>query len=325
MASLFSRYPKYIYSTFTIIHNHCFRNILIENKFLTIKSCNSWSTIDQRHKTHKVHRSDSGDGDFDTSKLKLISKLNLSEEDALPFSKLPTRSLLQIYNCTKSDEKMGFCKNRLYYISSRLKCRPDMLRESLAKRTFIYNLPFDWLESSLNVLLVSSERILRDLWVLKYHPKTIQERLQKVKSMGVETLYPWMVRCTEQILNRYIEILKETKTILGENQSTQLYLANRLNVSPKYVEEMCEKVPALRTIRVTKLKSFLDFLISEGFTIEDIARRPRVLIASQKTVQQRLEKLRSLGLKEINLNTVSRSRKDFKKYFVSLESVLVQN
>lgn len=119
---------------------------------------------------------------------------------------------------------------------------------------------------------------------------------------------------------------------------------------------MCEKVPALRTIRVTKvclhknkmyenhgihfyiiimlslklqinfqLKSFLDFLISEGFTIEDIARRPRVLIASQKTIQQRLEKLRSLGLKEINLNTVSRSRKDFKKYFVSLESVLVQN
>lgn len=51
---------------------------------------------------------------------------------------------------------------------------------------------------------VSSERILRDLWVLKYHPKTIQERLQKVKSMGVETLYPWMVRCTEQILNRQV-------------------------------------------------------------------------------------------------------------------------
>ncbi|KPI93894.1 hypothetical protein RR46_13059 [Papilio xuthus] len=163
---------------------------------------------------------------------------------------------------------MGFCKNRLYYISSRLKCSPGMLRESLAKRTFIYNLPFDWLESALNVLLdmgVSSERILRDLWVLKYHPKTIHERLQKVKILGVDTLYPWM------------------------------------------------------------LKSFLDFLISEGFSIEDIARRPRVLTASQKTVKERLQKLRRLGLKEINLNAVSRSKKDFKKYFASLESVSIQN
>nr|NP_001299115.1 uncharacterized LOC106127710 [Papilio xuthus]BAM19865.1 mitochondrial transcription termination factor [Papilio xuthus] len=259
MTSLFSRCPKNIYSTFTIIHNHCFRNFLIANKSRDINYCSNKSTI----KTHQVYRSDFGNPNFDASKVKLISKLNfLSEEDALPLYKLSTRSLLQIYNCTKYDEKMGFCKNRLYYISSRLKCSPGMLRESLAKRTFIYNLPFDWLESALNVLLdmgVSSERILRDLWVLKYHPKTIHERLQKVKILGVDTLYPWMVRCTEQILNRYIEILQETKNILGENQSTHVYLANRLNVSPKDVEEMCEKVPALRTIRVTKLKSFLDF------------------------------------------------------------------
>lgn len=55
------------------------------------------------------------------SKQNIISKLNFeSDEDALPFYALPPRTLLQIYNCTKHDEKMGFCKNRLYYISSRL-------------------------------------------------------------------------------------------------------------------------------------------------------------------------------------------------------------
>lgn len=50
---------------------------------------------------------------------------------------------------------------------------------------------------------VPGDRILRDLWVLKYHHETIRERLQKVKDLGVDTLYPWMVRCNEDILNRY--------------------------------------------------------------------------------------------------------------------------
>ncbi|CAH2066508.1 unnamed protein product, partial [Iphiclides podalirius] len=238
----------------------------------------------------------------DTSSVKsikqnLISKLNFEcDEDADPFYSLPPRTLLQIYNCTKHDERMGFCKNRLYYMSSRLKCPSNVLSNSLAKRTFIYNLSFDWLESSLNVLLdmgVSPERIVRDLWVLKYNHKTIHDRLSKVKNLGITHLYPWMVRCTEQILERYIEILQETKNILGENESTQIYLARRLNISPKDVEDICERIPTLKTIRVTKLKSFLDFLISEGFALEDISKKPRVLNASQKTIKQRLERLKT--------------------------------
>lgn len=51
---------------------------------------------------------------------------------------------------------------------------------------------------------VAGERIIRDLWVLKYHHETILDRLQKVKDLGVDTLYPWMVRCNEDILNRYL-------------------------------------------------------------------------------------------------------------------------
>lgn len=115
-----------------------------------------------------------------------------------------------------------------------LQCPPSTLSEQIVKRLFIYKLSFEWLESSLNVLLgksfvkcklcllkiyqyliyvnflfslflamnVSGDRIKRDLWVLKYHHKTIQERLERVKSVGVENLYPWMVRCSEDILNR---------------------------------------------------------------------------------------------------------------------------
>lgn len=55
------------------------------------------------------------------------------------------------------------------------------------------------------------------------------------------------------VCSRFISISQETKTILGESKSTQTYLANRLNTSVDHVEEMCIKIPALKTIRVTKV------------------------------------------------------------------------
>lgn len=74
-----------------------------------------------------------------------------------------------------------------------------------------------------------------------------------------------------------------------------------------------------------QVKQFLDFLIKEGFEVQDIANKPRVLTASQKTVEQRLNKLRKIGLSEINLNVLCRSRKDFKKYCDSIGSVAISS
>ncbi|KAF9812042.1 hypothetical protein SFRURICE_021399 [Spodoptera frugiperda] len=252
--------------------------------------------------------------DFNATKAKIILALNFqSAEDALPFYKLSLKTLIHVLKVTKNDESKGYCKNRLYYIASRLKVPPSVLSEKLAKRTFIYGLSFDWIEKALDVLIemnVASDRILRDLWVLKYHHETIQERLVKIKNLGIDNLYPWMVRCSEDILNRYISISTETKDILGETDSKQTYLANRLNVSLDTVQEMCFKIPALKTIR---------------FNVEEIATKPRVLSASQKTVKKRLDTLRNLGLKEINLNVLCRSKKDFKKYCESIESLSEQD
>ncbi|CAB3231176.1 unnamed protein product [Arctia plantaginis] len=262
---------------------------------------------------------------FDESKAKLILSLNFkSAEDALPFYKLPMKTLIHIYQTNKNDEAKGFCINRLYYISSRIKVPSEVLSEKLVKRSFVYSLSFEWIKRALDVLLemgVSGEGILRDLWVLKYHHETIRNRLQIVKNNGVEILHPWMVRCSEEILNRFLSISQETKDILGETKSTKIYLANRLNTSVEAIETMCMRMPALKTIRVTKVKKFLDFLINEGFPVEDIANKPRVLSASQKTVEERIEKLRKLGISQINLNVLCRSKKGFKRYCDSIQSI----
>lgn len=68
-----------------------------------------------------------------------------------------------------------------------------------------------------------------------------------------------------------------------------------------------------------QVKHFLDFLISEGFTVEEIANTPRIFSASQKTVKQRIDKLRQLGYHEIHLNVLCKTKKNFKKFCESIE------
>ncbi|XP_013200678.1 transcription termination factor, mitochondrial [Amyelois transitella] len=290
-------------------------NIFPVNKHLAINLLSlPFSTIKKAKESKDSH-------DY---KHEIIKSLNFqSDKDACPFYKLPVKTLLHIYKVTENDEKNGFCINRLYYLAEKVKCPSWILSEKLAQRTFIYGLSFNWLSSSLEVLLengVSGDRIIRDLWVLKYRSDTIRERLERVKSMGIDNLYPWMVRCSEDILNRYVNISQETKNILGDTKSTQVYLANRLEISPEKVEKICMRIPALKTIRVTKVKNFLDILIKEGFRVEDIAAKPRVLTSAPNTVLQRLKQLRELGLNEINLNVLCRSKKDFNKYVEALTS-----
>lgn len=71
-----------------------------------------------------------------------------------------------------------------------------------------------------------------------------------------------------------------------------------------------------------QIKKFLDFLMNEGFSEEDIASKPRVLASSQKTIKYRLDQLRSLGFNDVNLNSLCRSKKNFQKYYRSLEVIL---
>lgn len=58
----------------------------------------------------------------DTSKAELISNLNFkTDADALPFLKLPVKTLIHIVKTTQNDVKCGYCENRLYYLSSHIK------------------------------------------------------------------------------------------------------------------------------------------------------------------------------------------------------------
>lgn len=49
---------------------------------------------------------------------------------------------------------------------------------------------------------VHPDNIIKDLWVLRYLPKQVEERLDKFSKSGKEKMMPWMVKCPENTLKR---------------------------------------------------------------------------------------------------------------------------
>lgn len=69
----------------------------------------------------------------------------------------------------------------------------------------MFNVPFDTLRIILQLLLnyqVLPINILRDLWVFRYAPQSIETRLERAKIAQKDKIMPWMVRCTENILEQ---------------------------------------------------------------------------------------------------------------------------
>lgn len=76
----------------------------------------------------------------DASKEKIIQTLNFHcYNDASPFYSLPLKTLLQIYKTTQKDKKDGFCENRLYYISNKIKVMFDIYLDISFKLYKVFN------------------------------------------------------------------------------------------------------------------------------------------------------------------------------------------
>lgn len=49
---------------------------------------------------------------------------------------------------------------------------------------------------------VSPYNILRDLWVFKYDPSKVRERITIAKRANSKKIMPWMVRCKQSVFQR---------------------------------------------------------------------------------------------------------------------------
>ncbi|EDW88995.1 transcription termination factor, mitochondrial [Drosophila yakuba] len=252
-------------------------------------------------------------------KLQLIKSMEFKDiNHFVPFLRLTVPRLRKLVGALNSERVTMPQGNRVYYISEKLEVSPDIVSKYLSKRLFILEMPYEMFEKNLQHMIdynVSPINVLKDLWAFRYTPKSVQLRLERAKRAKKDKIMPWMVRCPEPILQRSLKLSLDELKVLGEFSSVVEYLAHRLGFSASEAKAIMDKHPQVHTVRVTKIKEVLDYLLDEAqFTRFEVAQVPRILCHSLKTTKKRMEELKSHGCRPSSLVILCRSRREYDKF-----------
>ncbi|XP_017116833.1 transcription termination factor, mitochondrial [Drosophila elegans] len=251
-------------------------------------------------------------------KLQLIKSMDIRDiNHFVPFLRLTVPRLRKLVGALNS-ERTTMPQNRVYYISEKLEVSPEIVTKYLSKRLFILEMPYEMFEKNLQHMInynVSPINILKDLWAFRYTPKSVQVRLERAKRAKKDKIMPWMVRCPEPILQRSLKLSLDELNVLGEFSSVVEYLAHRLGFSVSEAKAVMDRHPQVHTVRVTKIKEVLDYLLDEAkFTRFEVAQVPRILCHSLKTTKERMDELKTHGCRPSSLVIVCRSRREYEKF-----------
>lgn len=252
-------------------------------------------------------------------KMQLLKSMDFKDiNHFVPFLRLTVPRLRKLVGALNSERDAMPQRNRVYYISEKLDVSPDIVSKYLSKRLFILEMPFEMFEKNLQHMIdynVSPINVLKDLWAFRYTPKSVQLRLERAKRAKKDKIMPWMVRCPEPILQRSLKLSLDELKVLGEFSSVVEYLAHRLGFSTSEAKAIMDKHPQVHTVRVTKIKEVLDYLLDEAqFTRFEVAQNPRILCHSLKTTKERMEELKSHGCRPSSLVILCRSRREYDKF-----------
>lgn len=156
----------------------------------------------------------------------------------------------------QKDEKKFSEGNRIYYISSRLEVEEILVSKYFASHLFMFYIPAEKIKEKLNVMLefgITPLSILRDLWSFENSVVKITDRLERCQRAGTPILRPWMIRCTENNLEKALKLSEERKKLLGDRTFVN-YLSQRLGRDSEQIENLIEKHDFLKKVCVKKVK-----------------------------------------------------------------------
>lgn len=177
--------------------------------------------------------------------------------DFMPLIRVSLAKLKLTFEREKDEVPEG---NRIYYFNQRLGVEPAVIAKYFSTHMFMFKLEFKLVEEILNIMLefeIPPMRILRDLWAFNYLPESIRARLEHCQKTEKGNLKPWMIRCTEGVLERSLTLTKEKQNLLGEGTIAN-YISQRLNVDVELVELILAKHEAVKKTKVAKVNFFFN-------------------------------------------------------------------
>ena len=241
--------------------------------------------------------------------------------DFIPLIQVSTRDLAKVQKRILKEKNQIPEGNRIYYFSKRLDVEPIVVSKHFATHLFIFDVPIDQLVENLNVMFeykISPDNILCDLWAFNYLPKLVRSRLERSKKSGLGELKLWMIRCTEEILERSVTLSLERKGILGKHTAIE-YIARRLEFDIKTMKFILSNRSKVTTVHAAKVKAMLDYLLNdEKFAPFQVASVIVILFHSLEKIKTRINELKELGHRPTSLNTVCFSQRNYDKFLKSL-------
>uniref|UniRef100_A0A182QGG9 Transcription termination factor, mitochondrial n=1 Tax=Anopheles farauti TaxID=69004 RepID=A0A182QGG9_9DIPT len=252
-------------------------------------------------------------------KISTLESLNCLRNinDVLPMCVLKVYQLKKIIKNLNNEQLDSSDTNRIYYFSDSTGFAPSEVTEQFARRTFMFRIPKDSFLENLKLFMqhMNREDILADLWAFKYSPGIVAERITRAKQVRGKKLMPWMVRCPDVVLEKSLQLTKESGALLGENETIVEYFCKRLGFDREMANSIIIKTPSVRNVRITKVKKVIDYLLDElDYKPHDIALNPRILMHSLHTTKKRMEQLKDIGCRPKSLIIVCKSQRQYEMF-----------
>uniref|UniRef100_A0A182JSD7 Mitochondrial transcription termination factor n=1 Tax=Anopheles christyi TaxID=43041 RepID=A0A182JSD7_9DIPT len=234
--------------------------------------------------------------------------------DVVPLCVLKAYQLKKIANNLNNEQLGPVNTNRIYYFADSTGFKTGDVTEQFARRTFMFRIPKDTFLANLKLFLehMNREDILADLWAFKYSPGIVAERIARAKEVRGKKLMPWMVRCPDVVLEKSLQLTKESGALLGENETIVEYFCKRLGFDREVTNSIFIKAPSVRNVRITKVKKVIDYLLDElNYSPNDIALNPRILMHSLQTTKKRMAQLKEIGCRPKSLIIVCKSQRQY--------------
>uniref|UniRef100_A0A182JFU3 Mitochondrial transcription termination factor n=1 Tax=Anopheles atroparvus TaxID=41427 RepID=A0A182JFU3_ANOAO len=234
--------------------------------------------------------------------------------DVIPLCALKVYQLKKVVTNLNNEPLGPGSTNRIYYFADSTGFTSSEVAEQFARRTFMFRVPKENFLENLKLFMqhMNREDILADLWAFKYSPGIVAERIERAKQVRGKKLMPWMVRCPDVVLEKSLQLTKESGLVLGENETIVEYFCKRLGFDREVANSIILKAPSVRNVRITKVKKVIDYLLDElDYRPQDIALNPRILMHSLQTTKKRMNQLKEIGCRPKSLIIVCRSQRQY--------------
>lgn len=106
---------------------------------------------------------------------------------------------------------------------------------------------------------IEPKYILRDITVLQHSSTKISSHLEQAKSVGIKSLRPSMIKCSQEKLNRIIELHLNEKMARGQHENVASFLAEKLNLDVESTQAMLDRYPHLYNYSMANVRYYFLF------------------------------------------------------------------